>query len=587
LGLGGDSDKSAPVLVEGEGRNMPDIPSSLSATAISSSQIKLSWVDNSDNETGFKIERKSGIGGTYSLINTVICNIISYLDTVTPPLITYYYRISGYNDFGDSFYSNETSAMPLIYYAKVKAGKYHTIALTMDNSLCAWGYNGSGQLGLGGTYLLPRVTPSHIGDATDWSFISAEKGNSTLVIKNNGAIWAWGMNSFGELGLGDTDNRSRPNQVGGLLPTHITTLTATLSSLTQVDLSWSETDNEDGLQILRSVTPAPYTLLATFNPDVTSYSDTTVITTAYAYRIKAFNNVGEVLSPLVILNVTDTNIGNSYVVTGVFSTPSLDLDWDMVVTTKHTVARKSNGTLWSWGYNYYGQLGLGDMINRTTPSQIGSASDWSIITIGSLHSVCLKTNCTIWSWGYNYYGQLGDGTANNKYIPIQIGTGSDWTVAVSGYDHTLALKTNGTIWSWGINNYGELGLGDSAYLDCSDPDNPVFIDTTRKTPTQIGTTSDWLAVAAGSSSSYGLNTNYTFWAWGCNQYGQLGLGDTIDRNTPSQIGTQSDWATIEGGGKHTLAIKTNSTLWAWGDNSFGQLGVGYPTNRNVPTLVGE
>ena len=136
------------------------------------------------------------------------------------------------------------------------------------------------------------------------------------------------------------------------------------------------------------------------------------------------------------------------------------------------------------------------------------------------------------------------------------------------------MKEDGTLWAWGDNSFGELGLGDT---------------TERHSPTQVGSAHDWAAVCCLGHHSVALKKDGTLWAWGENSYGQLGLGDTIDRHSPTQVGSSHDWAAIAPGAAdsyHTLALKQDGTLWAWGFNQFGQLGLGDTSDRHTPTQVG-
>ncbi|MBI5416403.1 Ig-like domain-containing protein [Candidatus Poribacteria bacterium] len=240
----------------------------------------------------------------------------------------------------------------------------------------------------------------------------------------------------------------------------------------------------------------------------------------------------------------------------------------------HTIGIKNDGTLWAWGDNSYGQLGDGTYINRNTPIQISTESDWNIIAAGGGHTITIKNNGTLWAWGDNSYGQLGDGTNNNRDTPIQIGTDNDWKSIAAGQNHTIAIKNNGTLWAWGDNSYGQ--LGDGTYIN-------------KNTPIQISTESDWNIIVAGGGHTVAIKNNGTLWAWGNNFYGQLGDGTNNKRNTPIQIDTDSDWKSIAAGLAHTIAIKNDSTLWAWGENSDGQLGDGTSgddNNKSTPIQIG-
>jgi alpha-tubulin suppressor-like RCC1 family protein len=238
----------------------------------------------------------------------------------------------------------------------------------------------------------------------------------------------------------------------------------------------------------------------------------------------------------------------------------------------HTLAIAQNGTLWSWGINVDGQLGLGDNTDRNTPTQVGTATNWQSISCGSYHTLGIKTDGTLWSWGHNGSGQLGLGDNTVRNTPTQVGTATNWqSISCGGY-HTLGIKTDGTLWSWGYNAYGQLGLGDNTY---------------RNTPTQLGNVTNWQSISCGAYHTLGIKTDGTLWSWGSNIYGQLGLGNATDTNTPIQVGTATNWQSVSCEAQaHTLGIKTDGTLWSWGYNYSGQLGLGDNTDRNTPTQVG-
>lgn len=251
-----------------------------------------------------------------------------------------------------------------------------------------------------------------------------------------------------------------------------------------------------------------------------------------------------------------------------------DNDWtDIFSSNNHTLAIKTNGTLWAWGRNNEGQIGNGTTINQLTPMQIGTDTDWIAVGTGDYNSIALKSNGTIWTWGKNEYGQLGNGTLNSSYVPQQVGDDSDWVkIAANGYCN-FAIKADGTLWAWGYNGVGQLGVGSSGDI--------------RDIPTQVGTDSDWQTVSGGSTNNLAIKSNGTLWSWGLNTSGEIGLGTTGSFVTmPTQVGIATDWLRVSTSGGVGVALKNNGTLWTWGINVAGQLGDGTTTNRNIPAQVG-
>ncbi|MDO8987538.1 MAG: RCC1 repeat-containing protein, partial [Coriobacteriia bacterium] len=235
----------------------------------------------------------------------------------------------------------------------------------------------------------------------------------------------------------------------------------------------------------------------------------------------------------------------------------------------HTLQIRSDGTLWSWGYNNHGQLGLGDTTNRILPSQIGADTDWvSVAAGGSGQSLALKSDGTLWAWGWNGTGQLGLGDLDDRYVPVQLGSRTDWVSIDTGMYHSLAIRSDGTLWAWGYNLKGELGDGST---------------TMRTSPVQVSGT-DWVSVKPGFFYTLGLKSDGTLWSWGYNNHGQLGLGDTVDRHTPTQVGG-TGWTSTAAGQSHSLAVQGDGTLWSWGDNANGQLGLNDTSPRSAPAQV--
>ena len=240
--------------------------------------------------------------------------------------------------------------------------------------------------------------------------------------------------------------------------------------------------------------------------------------------------------------------------------------FQMTNGANHNFYSKLDGSLWSAGYNNRGNLGLNDITQRSSPTQIGTDTNWTKSGVISRHSPkVLKTDGTLWSFGGNGHGNLGLNQTSNLKLssPTQI-PGTTWSSAVGLGSRTLALKTNGTLWSWGYNEYGQCGQN----------------DTIRKSsPTQVGTDTTWskLPVSGGEGGRAGsaaIKTNGTLWVWGSNYFaGKLGLNTRTDvYSSPIQVGTNTNWANVATGDKSTMATKTDGTLWMMGDNERGALG---------------
>jgi len=399
----------------------------------------------------------------------------------------------------DATKSGDVIVTASIAGARISAGFAHTMELKADGSLWAWGNNEYGQLGLGDEFKDDySSTPLRVGTENNWASVVVGKWH-TIALKTDGTLWAWGYADDGQLGLGEE----------------------------------------------------------------------------YEYLVDDY----------------DYKYVNTPVQVGV------DVDWAAVSTGQaHTAAIKKDGSLWTWGDNEYCQLGFGgnclllsgDIIeNRSEPGRVGTGNDWEAISAGDSHNVARKTNGSLWAWGWNPYGQLGVGS-NDYQIPTpeQIftagGNNNDWAEVSASYGHTMALKKDGSLWAWGLAEWGQLGLGDGYnYLVTNDAQQYKYVNA----PVRIGEGDDWTAAEAGGTHTMALKNDGSLWVWGWADYGQLGLGEDYEYlvtndeyqykyvDIPVQVGEGKDWMVISANiSDHNVAMKKDGSLWAWGDNWTGQLG---------------
>ena len=294
-----------------------------------------------------------------------------------------------------------------------------------------------------------------------------------------------------------------------------------------------------------------------------------------------------------------------------------------------TIVLKSDGTVWTWGANFGGKLGVGmssTNLGRVLvpvevhgPGDVGYLNSIRAIMGGEVHNVALKSDGTVWTWGANPFGVLGNGSTNEAHTPVQV-SGLMSIVALGGRGyHTLAIKSDGTVWAWGWNSTGALGNGTTNattvpvqvvgltnpaavsggyhYSIAPMPDGTVYqwghgrVIGSSYTPVQVPGLSNVSAISAGWDHALALTSNRTVWAWGKNGVGEIGDGTTSDRTNPVPVTTLSNICLVSGGDWHSAALSSNGMVWKWGRNDVGQLGngtadgAGIYTPHPVPALI--
>ncbi len=230
------------------------------------------------------------------------------------------------------------------------------------------------------------------------------------------------------------------------------------------------------------------------------------------------------------------------------------------------------GTVATWGDNTYGQLGDGTKIDHLTPQQIPSFPGIADIEGGREHALAMTSSGTVYAWGWNRKGQVGNGsTAYTVTKPVPVLTGAIDIGA--GHYSSFAVKSDGSVWGWGQNASGQIGTGTSA--------------AHVRTPTKIEGLDgiSVVDVAGGRDHVLALSDAGSVYAWGSNEFGQLGNGTLVSTATPVLVSSLSNVTSIFAGRDHSLAVKADGTVWTWGFNRNGELGDGTTTKRKVPVEV--
>jgi alpha-tubulin suppressor-like RCC1 family protein len=299
----------------------------------------------------------------------------------------------------------------------------------------AWGYNHDGELG-NGTAPVPSYTPVQVSGLSGVTAIAAGLAYS-LAVKSDGTAWAWGNNSAGVPSY-------TPVQVSGL--SGVTAIAAGTHSLALKSdgTAWAwGAGNAGGVVQVSGLSGV--TAIAAGTHSLALKSDGT----AWAWGYNGFGQLGD---------GTTTDRLTPVQVSGLSGVTAI------AAGLAYSLAVKSDGTAWAWGNNWDGELGDGTTMNeRSTPVQVSGLSGVTAISgsggSGGSHSLAVKSDGTAWAWGFNTQGELGDGTTNERSTPVQVSGLSGVTAIAAGWYHSLAVKSDGTAWAWGENAYGDLGDG--------------------------------------------------------------------------------------------------------------------------------
>jgi len=348
--------------------------------------------------------------------------------------------------------------------ATIVAGDRHTAVLRDDGTVWAWGRNYHGQLGDGTA--INRLSSVQVQGLDNVTMILA-KGSNTFALRNDGTVWAVGTGSLID---GSGISVHAPTQIQGL--DNIISIAAGAShaiALRSDGTVWAWGGGNWLGQL----------------GDGTTTNRTTSIAIATPTQVNNLSNIVAISS-------------NGY----------------------HSLALRSDGTVWAWGSNFNERRGVGASGHLHTPAQVQGLTNIAAISAGDDHSVALRSDGTVWAWGNNAHGRLGDGTVTHRNAPVQVQDLSNVIAISAGFIHTVALRGDGTVWAWGSNSIGQIGDGTT---------------DSRWIPTQVHGLNNVTAISAGGSFTAVLRDDGSVWAWGANHDGQLGDGTTVNRSTPIQV----------------------------------------------------
>lgn len=446
------------------------------------------------------------------------------------------------------FTGSQASPVQLPFAAKYASmGKTHAMGIASSGHLVGWGLQTSGAIGSGVTSATAISTPIQTGSGiTTWTAVACGNNCSVMLLGNVMAFT--GDSTYGTSGMG-TATISTPTQVG------------TISTWSKISLSerhvlatrtngtlWAWGTNTSGAVGTNSAaayfsTPVQVGAGTTWSSVSAGYNSSLAIQSDGSLWAWGENSEGQ-------LGIGTTTSVSSPVRVGTGT-------WLKANTsTSLSVGVKTGGTLWVWGFTGpFMSTGI-----ASTPIQIGSETNWADVYCGYQCLVVIKSDLSIWSMGTNYFSQLGNSPALVLSTPVQMGSATNWKkIAAKDFTGVVALKTDNTLWNWGW---------------LYPAPNQAYASYRLKTPVQVGTGTDWTDIDSSSGNMMARKSNGTLWAWGLAREKSGWSGSQGDTSTPVQVGTATTWTSFSLGQTAAFGVQSNGTLWSWGNdyNGFGQLG---------------
>ena len=391
--------------------------------------------------------------------------------------------------------------------------------------------------------------------------IALDRNSSSVFVRRpDGTVWAWGQNSYGELGDGTWIDRSTPLlfPLSGSVTAHIAN-SGSIGLIDGLGQVWTCGRGPSGIGA-ESYNIGHTTPVRT--DSLPSIKDLTI----GSFHVMALTTQGTVWSWGqnfwgCLGDGTRTPRNFPAMVPGLTGVVAV------AANDNASYIVRNDGTVWAWGFNADGLLGIGTTTETLAPTQIpGLSGIVSIVVDPSMYAI--DSDGLVWSWGQNTSGQLGDGTTTNRTTPTRV-IGLDQISSLSiGGGHVLALKRDGSVWSWGLNTHGQLGTGGTNESHIAQP--------------VTGLPKVSSIFASPGASSYALGEDGSLWAWGSNSSGQLGDGSGVSQVIPVRVKPGIAFQSLAVSNAYAVGLETDGVLSTWGDDSDGQLGVGTAVYQRTP-----
>ena len=452
-------------------------------------------------------------------------------------------------------------------WSVIAGGQYHSLGITSQGRLYAWGGNGGiGALGNLSTLDAPAPVLVSGPASTSWVAIAAG-GDHSYGITSIGRLYAWGGAYYGKLGDLTTTNKSSPVLVSGPAST-----------------SWSLVASANGTGFAISTIGRLYAWGRNSNGQL---GDNTLVDKSSPVLVSgpastSWNIVTSNANTDAAVALTNNNVYSWGANQGIFATGASSpiqvgsSSWTIVDTgtARSFLAITTEGRLYAWGYNFAGQVGDLTTIDKYSPVLVSGPANtsWSAIA-GGTTSYGITNQGRLYAWGYNFNGELGDLTTVYKSSPVLVSgpANTSWAVVAQ---YGKAITTQGRLYAWGVNSSGQVGD-----LTTVNKFSPVLVSGPTAT--------SWIAVN-GADAVIGITSLGRLYAWGYNAYGQLGDLTTVNKSSPVLVSGPSNtsWSIAKASNdRFSLAITTSGRLYAWGYNSNGELGDNTKVNKSSPVLV--